>query len=574
MARLTFPTSTDLIARGATTPTKRIDGIGHYALSASALDVTLADGPYTLTLTGRRTGIAAGIDAWRVTATHPAGPGMLVGQALSLPERIVARANRLMSPQGVTLQRDWRTKTHVLRASNRQTVPLTNGDTVAAVAGAGRWLALKGAQVGVRAAIPAPGASPAPSAATPTAGPTVAPQAAETATSTPEFEEAMEIVSEAVAADTGRPKGKPKSKLPPAYTGKIVLDPKVGKKWDAYRASHRAGGADVIAMVGPSGAGKTHAVHALAAREGLEVVKFDASGVVEPGDWFGTIVIESDGSGGTRTRFIPSDLLTAITTPGPRVLLIDEVNRANGRALNALLPVLDGSGSVTNPMSGRREPVNPEVQIVVTANMGSQFLQVEPLDEAVRTRVAAWVEIDHMTEPQEKKLLMDRVPGLSEHSAGNLARLGAAIRRSAQSGAAHQPVSTRQLLAAARHIVAGLHPRDAVESAVLCGYSAEGGPASDRAKVKTHVAGIKWDEPALVAAGVPGVVYTGTDGSCENLYCGHGEAEHGIGDISRNGSLYCETCRQAVVNGQFLHPGAEWCKAYNPAMRPVTGGAQ
>ena len=171
-----------------------------------------------------------------------------------------------------------------------------------------------------------------------------------------------------------------------------------------------------------------------------------------------------------------------------------------------------------------------------------------PLDEAIRTRIGTWIEVDHLTEDEERRLLLDRVEGLSEWHAGNLARLGAAIRSSATNGQ-HPPVSTRQLLSAARKMAAGGDPRLAVEAAVLDGYLSEGGSSSERAKVRTHVAGITWAEPK---PGVPGAVYTGT-GVCR---CGHTADLHGIGtDISV--STHCRTCVRD-------YPGNEQrqCKQY------------
>ncbi|RPJ64564.1 MAG: AAA family ATPase [Acidobacteria bacterium] len=358
--------------------------------------------------------------------------------------------------------------------------------------------------------------------------------------------------AEAVNATDDQPRqALPMQGIPAAYAGKMVLHRDVHKVWEAARAVTRSGTPMVVAMVGPSGAGKTHAVHALAAAEGLDVVKYDASGVVEPGDWFGTVVLDGNG-----TRFVASDLLSAITLPGPRVLLIDEVNRANLRALNAMLPLLDGSGTITIPQTGKRERVNLQVQIVVTANIGSAFLATEPLDEAIRTRVGAWIEVDHLSEADEASLLADRVDGLEAYDAGTLARLGAAVREAAQNGQ-HPPVSTRQLLAAARFIAAGLDARLAVDAAVLNGYLAEGGASSERSKVKPHVVGITWKQPLPEPLqGEAGDVFTAADTDAAGralCQCGHTAEQHGIGtDISA--SLHCRA------------DGPGHCNAYQPRM--------
>ena len=517
MARLNFPTGPDITARVASLPpgsdTAVIDGYATAKASTEGDGTTLVltDGPTVLTLTHTA-------NRWDVTVIQN---GASKGDGVSLPEPLLARANRAMSADGVSLSRDWRTKTHVLRAANRRTIPLAADETVSAVLTRTGWGAVPGST-------PTP-AIPAPSAPEPVPAPTADP--------TP-------------AQPSGTTSAMPSQGIPAAYAGNIVLAKGARQKWHDARAVHKAGDPEVIAMIGPSGAGKTHAVHALAAEEGLDVVKFDASGVVEPGDWFGTVTLDGNG-----TRFVPSDLLLALTLPGPRVLLVDEVNRANLRALNAMLPVLDGSGTVTIPQSGKRERINRAVQVVVTANIGSAFLGTEPLDEAIRTRITTWVEVEHLGEAEERAMLLDRVEGLDALDAQNLARLGAAIRASATNGQ-HPPVSSRQLLAAARKMAKGADPRRAVDAAVLDGYLSEGGASSERAKVATLVAGIQWRHPKPEAAGQPGDVFTGT-GMC---HCGHGPMLHGIGsDVSA--STHCRECARA-------YPGQahRQCMTYSEVM--------
>lgn len=499
-----------------------------------------------------------------VLATHPNAPG---STPLAIPDVLVTRTNRLLSEYGMGLQRNWRTKTHDLKVAQRRVLPVLNQQPL--------LVPLQGAVPGAQPAPPVIGSAPAAApAAAPSAAPTPAPAPVPPAQAEPAAPASIPVPT---APQTRQ---QVLQGLPSAYAGKVVMSKQTRAKWQAARQAHRDGDPMVVAIVGPSGAGKTHLVHALSAEEGMEVVKFDASGVVEPGDWFGTVVLDSTG-----TRFVPSDLLTAITTPGKRTLLLDEMNRSMSRALNALLPLLDGSGSITIPQSGQRVRVNPEVQVVVTANIGSAFLATEPLDEAVRTRIGEWLEVDHLDAKQEEGLLLDRVPGLSTHHAKTLAALGALIRASAQSGQ-HPPVSTRQLLAAARLMRAGLEPGLAVEAAILDGYSSEGAGASERAKVKTHTEGMDWRTPEERAeamreeqekarqaaqearealrearageAPVMGAAFD-PDAPCSVAGCGHDARWHGI---DRTGS-------HVRVDGRTYCDNNDPCMGYQPSLQPV-----
>lgn len=472
--------------------------------------------PQGLTLTARYTDPRT-VRVWVIAPTGSAPDG----QPVPLDQRWLARANRLLAPDALSLQRDWHTKTHALRYGYRKVVALTTGEAIIAERHGSDWTAH---------AVPAGSATAAPQMAplTPETPPQAeaAPGAAETAPAA----DLSALQTDAVLDST-----------PPMYQSEIVLDKGVRKTWESARKSHQRGAHKVVAMIGPSGAGKTHAVHSLAHSEGLPVIKFDASGVVEPGDWFGTVVLDNG-----RTRFVPSDLLRALEQPGARVLLLDEMNRANLRALNALLPVLDGSGTVTIPQTGRQARIVGDVMVAITANMGSQYLGVEPLDEAIRTRIGVWLEVDHLSYEDEWPLLMRRVSGLSEYDAQNLARFGQVVREASANNAGHAPVSTRQLLAAADLIVDGLPARDAVERCVLDGYSPEGGTRSDRAKVRTHLSGIEWkakrtagDEKASGAPdGYGPSTWTrdATTGLC--AYCGESLPMH------RNG-----WCRDAETRG-------------------------
>lgn len=508
--KLSFPTRTELEARLAKRPALRPDSYSQAERLANGngfdLKVTAADGTSVLARFNGNPG------TWDL---HTDSPHFADGERVRLPEAILARLNRAMSTDGLVIRRDWRAKRHDLQVGKGRVLPIRNRQTVSAAGPA--LVAARSVQ-----AQPAPQAAPAPAQAAPLPAPLPAAPAVKAAPVAP-------------SSIAGHVSSEYRNQ-------RVILSAENEQRWDMARRAIKAGAPHrVILFSGPSGAGKTHAVYHLAGREGLEVVKFDASGVVEPFDWFGTTVLKKDG-----TEFQPSTLLQAVMTPGPRVLLIDEANRANGRAMNALLPILDGSGSFTVPQTGRSESVNPDCQIVWTANIGAEHINVEPIDEAVRTRIGYTIEVEHLAEADEKALLMERVPGLTDYDAGNLARLGVLLRESAQTGA-HPPISTRELQAAAWAMAEkGADPRVAVDMTVTDKYSPAGGDASERAAVRPHVAGIVWKQPRRARKVSTDLPECGTEG------CGHAAADHGVTTEGVALTTRCTAC----LCGQYSPKGA------------------
>ncbi len=505
MPKVTTPTMAEVLTWS--TGTSRREGAANYTHRADGvaeMDGTVGTTRLLVTATvSAKDGLVQSVG---ITATGPSNAARV-----NVPTSLVLAAGRYLSTLGapVTLQSDWHpethdsagNRTHGIKLNGGRVAWLVSGRTVSLYRSTDGWT-IDSAPATARTApatatLPAlpklPAAPVIPTRRAASGAPIVpaAPVAApaEVAETVAEETPAAPVAApaEVVAEETPDTQVPGAPIVPAAYRGKVSLPASAEEDWEyAVKAGQ------VIAMSGPSGAGKTHAVHYLAGRMGMPVVKFDASGVAEPSDWFGTVTLE-DG----RTVFRPSDLLRALTEPGRRVLLIDEANRAAVRAMNALIPVLDGSGTVTVPQTGAMVRLNPAVVIVFTANVGSAFIGVEPLDLAIRTRLGTTIEVPHLGESEECALLLDRVPGLHPDAAAGLARLGRLVRQSADQSGQHDTVSTRQLLAAAQKIALGQDPARAVETSILNSYSPEGGAQSERSRVRVHTAGITYGAPAV-----------------------------------------------------------------------------
>ena len=261
---------------------------------------------------------------------------------------------------------------------------------------------------------------------------------------------------------------------------------------DAVWATHVSGEREVLAIIGPTGTGKTSLAYNLAAIHGIPVMTFDAVGAREFSDWVGTTHLRGD-----RTEFVPSGFLTAIDADGPyggipRMLLIDEVNRAESSgALNALIPILHGFASLYVPELGRGVSIDPTVMIVLTANRGSQYSGTVGLDLAFVDRVTSWAKLDYLESSEEESLVIERT-GLEQDKARRLCMAVQKVRDAAGRGELPEGggISTRRLLIAASKVHRGMPMHRAASLTWLGSYSEEGGSTSEHQVVKSAIDGV------------------------------------------------------------------------------------
>ena len=398
-------------------------------------------------------------------------------------ERVMARFNALLNGTGVRTQTQWRTKTTALRLADFKVLPLGWGETLSIHPDpvTGQWI-----EGSSSASIPAAGAPVGALVAAAPAVPAAAPTAALTGgTVAPTTTDLAPTVGEPVDATR--------------YATVDAFVPEDFRlRWQAQRAAHRAGEPALVGITGPTGQGKTHAVHTLCREEGVPLfVVYAQMYSGDPEMWFGQT---HAGPGGTFFR--PSDFLQAMMPgKGPVVVLIEELNRASGKALDALLPALDGSGVVHIPALGGNVRLNPEAHVVFTANIGVEYVNVDVLDGAMHNRVEDWIEVEYPDEGIEFDIVQQAYPDLPAVAITDMCRMAAAIRDSALINQSHKAVSTRQVLGFARKVHHGLPIRLAVE-ALLSQFPKDGVGASPRDKVRGLVAGFTFGEAPMIEDGL------------------------------------------------------------------------
>jgi len=128
-----------------------------------------------------------------------------------------------------------------------------------------------------------------------------------------------------------------------------------------------------ICIWGTHGIGKTELVRTIAKESGYEFAYIAPAQFEEMGDLIGMPAIV-----GNSTVFKAPDWVP--TTPGPGILLIDDVNRADDRILRGIMQLLQNFELVSWKLP-------PHWQIVLTANPDGGDYSVTPMDDAMLTRM-------------------------------------------------------------------------------------------------------------------------------------------------------------------------------------------
>ena len=192
----------------------------------------------------------------------------------------------------------------------------------------------------------------------------------------------------------------------------VYLDPIVSRKLQILLES----GMNIL-LDGPQGCGKTVLARSIAESLGMKFIFFNCGAVVDATDFLATIQVRASQSGQPVTDFIKTDVLIALEEaaehPEQRYLVfLDEFNRCQESARNALMPALDATRRVFHPVENRFLPISDNVQVVAAVNRGSEFTGTFGIDAAQLDRFAP-LQLDYLPPVEEVRLLQERHPQLS-----------------------------------------------------------------------------------------------------------------------------------------------------------------
>ena len=217
---------------------------------------------------------------------------------------------------------------------------------------------------------------------------------------------------------------------------------------------------------GPTGTGKTTAVHDVVRASGLPMIAVDGRTGMEDQDFHGAMVPNDDESSTKEWGWVDGPLTRAWIRAGQEkiILFVDEITRILPRQLNVLIPAL-------NPVAA--DLISPELLVDVTpsawyyvlrieqigreyvcptqhlafvaaCNIGSQYA-VEPLDDALASRLIRPIEVDYLDQEDEAWLVKERA-GLAYREALALVRVAWETRRQYENGDLAAPLDPRQLI--------------------------------------------------------------------------------------------------------------------------------
>jgi MoxR-like ATPase len=230
----------------------------------------------------------------------------------------------------------------------------------------------------------------------------------------------------------------------------VYLDPIVSKKLQVLLES----GLNIL-LDGPQGCGKTVLARAIARALGMEFVFFNCGAVVEATDFLATIQVRASTTGQPVTDFIKTEVLTALersaTHPEVRTLVfLDEFNRCQESARNALMPALDSTRRLFHPIENRFIEIPDNVQFIAAVNRGREFSGTFGIDAAQLDRFAP-LQMDYPPPEEEVKLLAARHPELSRALIEQIVGVAEAIRSSPELGASLSVRATEEACVYLKH---------------------------------------------------------------------------------------------------------------------------
>ncbi|MBK8269917.1 MAG: MoxR family ATPase [Planctomycetes bacterium] len=217
------------------------------------------------------------------------------------------------------------------------------------------------------------------------------------------------------------------------FDDSIYVDPVVSRQLQAMLES----GLNVL-LDGPQGCGKTFLSRKIAEALGMEYVFFNCSPVFEATDFLASLQMRGTSTGAVETVWVPTDILRALDSakrePDRRFLIfLDEFNRCREMARNGIMPALDTTRKLYNPLDGTSIDIADNVLWVAAINNGAQFTGTTNVDPAQLDRFAP-LKMEYPPDKEEIRLLSARHPDVNRTQIERVVTAANAVRRAKEIG--------------------------------------------------------------------------------------------------------------------------------------------
>jgi nitric oxide reductase NorQ protein len=226
-----------------------------------------------------------------------------------------------------------------------------------------------------------------------------------------------------------------------------------------------------VALIGPSGTGKTHIVYLVAELAGLPLWEINCGLQTSVFDLFGRYI------GLGKENWIDG-LITSWCRNGG-ILYLDEANMMKQDVATKLNPILDQRGHmVLTEKDNEIIQRHKDAFLIISMNpVSSEFAGTKPINAAMRRRMSVWLNFDYMsvgTKIDEKEIgLIVKQTGVQSQVAEKIVRVGAELRRQYKSGELPYGPSIGDLINWAKIVADGASILDAGQETIIAMTSDE-----------------------------------------------------------------------------------------------------